>query len=76
MDEIGVTRNGVVTTFTIQRPEAKNSLSTGAAHALKRAFRAFEADDAAKEIIMGIAKMEQLTASRRARARIPKKPVR
>ena len=48
MNEIGVSRDGVVTTFAIQRPWAKNSLSIEAARMLKQAFRDFEADEDAK----------------------------
>jgi crotonobetainyl-CoA hydratase len=46
MDEITVTREGAVTTVTLNRPQAMNSLTPDMHHALQAAFDAFAADPA------------------------------
>lgn len=48
MADIGVTQDGVVTTFTIQRAGTKNALDATAVRTLRGAFKAFEADECAK----------------------------
>lgn len=45
---IRVDRDGPVTTFTIDRPHARNALDTASAAALARAFKEFDADDDAR----------------------------
>lgn len=46
--KVRVERNGPVTTVIINRPEVRNAVDNETAEALADAFRAFEADDAAK----------------------------
>ncbi|HNT87180.1 MAG TPA: crotonase/enoyl-CoA hydratase family protein [Candidatus Hydrogenedentes bacterium] len=45
---VRVDRNGPVTTVILNRPEARNAVDRETAQALADAFRAFEADDAAR----------------------------
>jgi enoyl-CoA hydratase len=47
-----VTRDGPVTTVTIDRPQARNALDTASARALAQAFRAFEADAEARVAVL------------------------
>lgn len=47
-DLVGVSRKGGVTTISIRRAEVRNAVNPATARALYAAFRAFEADDAAR----------------------------
>src|ERR1700709_2612563 len=49
---VHVTRDGPVTTVTIDRPEARNAVDGATALALADAFRAFDADDEAAVAVL------------------------
>lgn len=49
---IHVDRDGPVTTFTIDRPHARNALDTKSAAELARAFKAFDADESAAVAVL------------------------
>ena len=51
-DTIRVTRDGPVTTVTINRPQARNALNREATEALAQAFRAFDADPDARVAVL------------------------
>ena len=51
-DAVGVTRDGAVTTVTLDRPERRNAVDGPTAAALADAFREFDADDAAAVAVL------------------------
>jgi enoyl-CoA hydratase len=49
---VDVVKEGPIVVVTINRPERRNAVDRGAAHGLAEAFRAFEADDAARVAVL------------------------
>ena len=49
---VHVTREGPVTTVTVDRPDRRNATDRATAAALADAFRAFEADDDARVAVL------------------------